>query len=100
MFEKEIARGAALLDQQFPGWDEHIDVERLDMLECADCIFGQFFGSYDDGVRTFPQFVRSNNERYSHGFSLKTNSENDPRWNELRDAWVRLITLRRTNGGS
>lgn len=39
--EHEIARGVNLLDQYSPGWEAHIDLRRLDMLSCENCVLGQ-----------------------------------------------------------
>lgn len=41
MFETEVARGAAWLDENHPGWERHIDLSTLDMSNCQHCIVGQ-----------------------------------------------------------
>lgn len=50
MYEDRIARGAALLDEQRPGWRDEIDVETLDLASECDCILGQLHGDYLEGV--------------------------------------------------
>lgn len=44
-----VARGAALLDEEIPGWREVIQIERLDMGDCWLCVLGQYFGDFIDG---------------------------------------------------
>lgn len=38
---KEVAAGAAWLDENFPGWEREIDLGTLDMSNCSACICGQ-----------------------------------------------------------
>ena len=45
-----IERGAKLLDERAPGWRERIDLDRLDMGGCFDCVLGQLFGGYSTGA--------------------------------------------------
>ena len=50
MFEKEIARGAELLDRHRPGWMLELDLANLDMSSCQACVVGQIMGDYTDGL--------------------------------------------------
>lgn len=43
MYEAEIARGAAWLDENKPGWERLIDPSMLEMKEPCRCILGQVF---------------------------------------------------------
>jgi len=45
MFEKQIARGMAWLDENFPGWVEKIVLENLNLGSSCDCVLGQTFGT-------------------------------------------------------
>lgn len=45
-----VRRGAAFLDATSPGWAERIDPRRLDMGSCDECILGQLYGDYLDGL--------------------------------------------------
>lgn len=50
---KEAVRlGAMLLDGGLAGWRTRIDRERLDMASACDCILGQLFGDFGDGVES------------------------------------------------
>jgi len=44
MFEEEIARGAAFLDEVRPGWERQIDIGTLELNACDQCVLGQVFG--------------------------------------------------------
>lgn len=49
--DERVARGIALLDAQEPGWREKVNVNRLDMRTCHNCIFGQVYGDISIGLR-------------------------------------------------
>ena len=40
---ESVARGAALLDEKLPGWDERIDLADLQLASCYRCVLGQLF---------------------------------------------------------
>ena len=42
--KEAVARGAALLDEKVPGWWKVIDLEKLRMQNCTNCMLGQLFG--------------------------------------------------------
>lgn len=50
MFEKRVARGIRLLDQVTPGWQTGIDWDELMMEWPRDCILGQLYGGFGEGV--------------------------------------------------
>ena len=43
-------RGASLLDDKMPGWAGRIDAAELDINQCANCVLGQLFDGYTDGL--------------------------------------------------
>jgi hypothetical protein len=44
-------RGAKLLDEKYEGdWREKIDIDELDMDNQDECILGQMYGDYEDGL--------------------------------------------------
>lgn len=45
-----VQLGAAFLDGHVPGWEDRIDPERLDLGDGCDCILGQLYGRYEDGL--------------------------------------------------
>lgn len=46
----ETEAGASLLDRVSPGWAKRIDRSRLAMNSLYDCILGQLYGSYAEGL--------------------------------------------------
>lgn len=46
---ERVARGAALLDREKPGWAARINERELNLGCCADCILGQVYGDYHRG---------------------------------------------------
>lgn len=82
---KEVAAGAAWLDENHSGWERKIDLGTLNIRDCRDCILGQslrelacnwnMYSGYDvvldvQGL----QFI------IQHGFLSK---EDEPLWREL-----------------
>lgn len=45
-----IAKGVAILDVHAPGWQEEIDPEALDLRSLTQCVLGQVFGGFGDGM--------------------------------------------------
>lgn len=65
--EIEVRRGIALLDRVRPGWIDEVDLGKLNINCCLDCVLGQLFGDYRFGyyelrLDTIP-------ERQFYGFS-------------------------------
>ena len=51
MFEAQIQAGAKLLEEKVgPDWFKKIDLQRLEMFNCYNCVLGQIFGEYWDGL--------------------------------------------------
>lgn len=48
--EERVASGAYMLDVHAPGWRDKIDLDRLNVRSCDDCILGQVFGEYTTGL--------------------------------------------------
>lgn len=98
---KRVERGAALLDRERPGWEEDVDLGRLQMTSTCDCILGQIFGTYTSGfkelVRNLPsQFLFSSRD---HGFTADGAPTAPPallgEWIDLGNAWAAEIERRR-----
>jgi hypothetical protein len=94
---ESVARGAALLDEKLPGWDERIDLADLQLASCYRCVLGQLFGRY-------PVPAEGGFSPYGLGIAaLGIGDENPSRYGfDGRDAdsltgeWRRVITQRRT----
>ena len=110
-FADRVAAGARLLDEYSERWWEDVDLDRLDLSSCTQCVMGQLFGEYGDGLDhfysehlegfdgvedAFEDFV------VGHGFDLASSvtslyrSPGRPNeWAELRLHWVYEIEFRR-----
>lgn len=47
---RRVLRGAELLDEQHAGWALKIDTAKLDLGCCYQCILGQLYGVFSDGL--------------------------------------------------
>ena len=48
--QDKVACGVALLDEVYPGWDQKINLARLDIRDCGRCVLAQLYGDYDTGL--------------------------------------------------
>lgn len=85
-----VSAGAKWLDEHHPGWVDKIDLESLDLNDCAECVLGQLFGDFHEAVERFDMVDLG----YSRGFSCLVLSSNT-RYHALTAEWRRLILERR-----
>jgi hypothetical protein len=79
MFEKEIEKGAALLDIKNPGWRKKINLNNLNMVKVSYCILGQLYENYFIGLER----IGINNETgYNYGYS-----SNKSNFDKLTQEW-------------
>lgn len=45
-----VREAAKKLDSVRPDWIQFIDFDTLDMNDCLNCVLGQVFGHYDEGI--------------------------------------------------
>lgn len=86
--EARVASGAALLDQDKPGWVDEIDLKSLDLRSGRYCVLGQLYGSYSLGMRILP---RTDTVGVNYGFI----GDYSVTEHELSLAWASLILNRR-----
>jgi hypothetical protein len=105
---ERVARGAALLDSEIPGWWQLIDVDSLDINDCYACVIGQLFA--DEAMHWNPFEVGAawliGRDAYGcdthapalidHGFSV-SRSDDETEVNALTAEWKRLISERRAS---
>ncbi len=87
MFEDRTAKGAALLTEKIPGWENALNIAILNMACPQKCVLGQQFGAYINGVYALNLTAK---ECVEHGFTLDR-CEPDRFYIDLTDAWREAI---------
>lgn len=101
-FADRVARGAALLDQADPGWQDRINPLTLNIADPFNCVLGQLYGMFSYGTHYLEQWAADHGYRWDddtarvtfggdsgerrHGFD-GTSLE----YRHLTDAWLRYI---------
>lgn len=119
MGAKEVAAGAAWLDENFPGWEREIDLGTLNLEDCQQCICGQSLrelvggivdsgyhaavtmgAGVSDGWACNDDFVRAVKWAAEHGFALDDESEGGTYddFKKLEGIWVELLKERFSTG--
>ena len=97
--EERVAKGAALLDEKVPGWEEKIDLDHLLMGTCQHCILGQamgYYGSRQLHALGFAPMDKDKSDEYmdvSYGFDKPSGAHEY--YTDLEAAWTTLILNRR-----
>ncbi len=76
-----VERAAALLDAMEPGWEDRVDVGRLDLHTYDHCVLGQVYGDDDSADRVYHEHFCRNDL----GEAFLFNSHLDA-WRELLQA--------------
>ena len=83
--EKAVQKGIDLLDQKGPkNWRERIDLDTFDIGSLNNCVLGQVYGSWHDGMNAlFPSTVTGRSDVAAHyGF------DGVGFYAELQDEWT------------
>lgn len=99
---ERVAAGMAFLDDVFPGWEHKINLEVLDLSDCAACVIGQVAGGdAEDGLwsMNLPDDVmkRAKYESWptAFGFNVQPGSSIvSRRYANLTAGWRRAIRAR------
>lgn len=110
-FQTEVMHGAQVLDAWFAdnahdggkdlNWRNSINLRTLDLTQVEDCVLGQVFGDYYEGLYKLGIEDRRMT-RYELGFSMYPDTETDfwttdwdeelrkeaANWEELQNEWV------------
>lgn len=89
-FAAEVAKGILFLDKKRPGWRSLIDLRRLDLLSCKDCILGQGFGHYLIAIDEL--HLPNVADRVEYGFAVEPKSP-DADYKELAEEWKKQLAL-------
>ena len=84
-----VARGAALLDRDCPGWAARISSDRLAIQMCSSCVLGQLYGDYCEGKRALSLW----SDPVQYGFNLYQ-SEWPKFGPQLTPLWLAVIAKR------
>lgn len=97
-YGKRVEMGAALLDQHQPGWDSTVNLADINMARTSNCVLGQVFGSYYDGLRALGLDDSSEGgARTAYGFYIPTRTLDLFReYDRLGQTWRDLILARRS----
>ena len=85
---ERATRGAELLDEKRPGWAAAIDRKRLDMGSVCNCVLGQLYKDFSDGLNAICSYATV----VDVGF-VRSSEVCCP---TLKKAWLELIEERLT----
>ena len=84
-------RGALFLDERCPNWFSKIDIKTLDLGSCEQCVLGQLFGSYADGLA---MLYSDSGVRDDAEFGFATDEIDGDEYPRLSTAWKLEIKYR------
>jgi hypothetical protein len=94
--QERIDRGVALLDREYPGWDDEIDLQLLDLSCSARCICGQVDNWGDMLARHAANGSGSAVDwATAHGFTVEVNNRVTDDFDRLTEGWRETIMARR-----
>lgn len=92
-------RGVAELSRQLPGWEQFVDLSRVDVLDHHCCVLGQLPGGYDENLR---RLAGTEDPRKMHRFAwahgLDVNPKDADEHPEV-DPYELLTAMWRGEGG-
>lgn len=102
--EGAVAKGAAWLDENKPGWIDMINIQKLEMSNCLRCALGQIFRNYRNVIDChqdgdFYKGWKSVEWSREHGFEKEKVSmsglSREVAYSTLTLVWKKLILSRR-----
>lgn len=85
-----VADGAAFLDERWPGWWKRVNSRTLNVESCLNCVLGQLFGSYQEGM-DWVSDMTGHKFACRYGFATGTMGN----YKLLTELWVEVLTQRR-----
>lgn len=84
-----VEKGAEVLDQIKPDWRDRVNKSALDISNCFDCILGQVFGYFGDGMKAIRnEGITLDSEEMGFVCNL---AEYACTCNELAEIWKEII---------
>ena len=98
--EERVARGAAWLDKEKPGWREDINLDALTMSSCSRCVLGQLYRDFLGGLSVLrdSQPPGTINSVLATQYGFDRGCEGESEWAMLKTAWTREISKRSSGG--
>lgn len=109
MYEEQINRGIAVLDEKQPGWENRIDLKTLTLSSICHCVVGQLVGNVktavweDASVKRYSSFLMELTgasermhivESVNYGFDLDPEFATYPNYDVLTAEWKTAIWAR------
>lgn len=96
---RRVNRGVALLNRIKPGWFNHISLTYLNLSQPSNCVLGQLFNDYTNGIRSVGLPVLYNDKgtdlEAKRGFHADVKSldsgEGSDYYTKLNATWKRAI---------
>jgi hypothetical protein len=96
---QRATRGALLLDQKHPGWENEINLEKFEIQNQCLCVLGQLYRSFANGANTLFGSMMYRNLVVDHGFDSGSGPDDLTvyrQFNLLQEAWVEEIKNRQS----
>jgi hypothetical protein len=99
--KERVAYGVRFLDSVEPGWEDKVDLVKLNMAAGDRCVLGQVFGDYYDAAIKWFGSVDAPTAR-DYGFIARSHSmlREITEFHYLRDEWRRVIQERQDLKGA
>lgn len=95
-----VKKGVNWLDKNHPNWVFNIELDKLNMRDCVDCVIGQAVGYYASTVRDAAGVGSPMEWSVEHGFTLPWPTNDfegetlEARWSQLETIWSEEVQRR------
>lgn len=89
---KCVEKGAALLDQDFPNWEERLRPAELEVGSSAFCVGGQLCGSFFN--HEFQEFLVKHRNEYNFIDELGFDAVSSEQALAIKNAWIDIVRER------
>ncbi len=90
--QERVDKGVQLLDFKCPGWRKKVYASKLDMSDILNCVLGQIFGYYYDGLNELE--LSDNPEELCDSprhFGFNASSGDEAEYLELKREWTKRL---------
>lgn len=113
LIRERVEEGAKFLDKKVPDWATMLDLGALELGDCSQCVLGQLYGHYDNGVValdiTCEEYTTEpEQESWRLGFevgpypgyqgSARDEENQQAEYDALRDEWIVAVKKRLDDG--